>query len=421
MLTRPTAGRRARSIATLSVRIGACAVLLAALSACRPLAPQPTPTATATATATVTPSPTATSTATPTVTPSPTATATPTPTFAPLPQAHLLEPMGHEYQGWNNCGVASAAMVLSYYGVARGQYDIAAIVRPHRDDRHVGTAELLAYLESEGLQGRVCVNGDVERLQSFIAAGIPVLIRTWLEPGEDIGHYVVVRGYDRAAGVLIANDSYFGPGIEISEEELEQIWPGFHRTYIPVYRPTQADLVCRILGDDCEEEAMYRRAAEAARQWTQEAPDDPYAWFCLGDSLLALGEPESALEAYAQAEAVGLPPRMFWYHFGPYEARLAAGLYEELLESSAQVLADLPAIEELHLLRGQAYEALGSEEQAVAEYRLAFEYHTNWAPAVAALERLGAPLPPVPTATPFGTPSFPSNVKPTPAPSQPTP
>ncbi len=409
MLLRTTG--RARWAAQCSLGLLISCSVLATLSSCLPLAARPTPTPTASVTPTATATRTATPTSTPTVTP--TTTRAPTVTATPLPETRLLSPMSHEPQGWNNCAPVSAGMVLSYYGIERGQYAISAIVRPHQDDRHVSPDDLLAYLRSEGLDGRLCVGGSIERLQALIAAGVPVIIRTCLEPNEDIGHYVVIRGYNRAAGVLVANDSYFGPHIEISEERLAQIWPAFNYSYIPVYRPKDAGEVCRILGQDCDGQQMYRRAAEAARRWVVQEPENPYAWFSLGDDLLALRDPEAALDAYGKAEAIGLPARMFWYHFGPFEAQLAAGRYEELLEASEPVLARLPAIEELHLLRGQAYEALMRPNEALAEYRLAFEYHTNWAPAVAALERMGVPLPPTPTATPFGTPSFPSTIVPT--------
>lgn len=408
------ARRRLASI----LHVAGCALLVGALTGCRGNGRQPTPTTAVAPAATAVPSPTAsptvTATATATLTPTPTATATSTPTPTPLPEARLLSPMTHEYQGWNNCGAVSAEMVLSYYGIERGQYEIAAVLRPYRDDKHVGTDEMLEYLRAAGLEGRVLVNGGAERLQAFVASGIPVIIRTILQPGDDIGHYVVIRGYDRAAQTLIANDSYYGPEHVISEQALEAIWAPFNHSYIPIYRPAQAEEVCDILGEDCNEQAMYRRAEEAARAWTERTPGDAYAWYCLGDDLLALDQPEAAIEAYDRAEAIGLPPRTHWYRFGPFEARLSAKRYQELLDTSQAVLDTLPSIEELRVLRGQAYEALGERDQAIEEYRLAVVYHTGYAPAVAALQRLGAAIPPTPTPTPLGTPNIPSTLVPIP-------
>ena len=390
----------------------ALGLLALALTSCQVIAAPPTPTAipTATPTATATPSPTATATATATPTATATATrsptATPTPSATPLPQARLLSPMVHEYQGWNNCGAVSTEMVLSYYGIRRSQYEVAAVLRPYKDDKHVGYQEMLAYFRDLGLQADLRVNGDVERLEALIAAGVPVIIQTWLEPqGEhkDIGHYRVVRGYDRRAGTVILNDSYFGPAVSLTQAQLEAVWAGFNHRYIPVYRPEQAEEVCRILGADCDPQAMYQRAAEAERQRTEKAPDDLYAWYNLGDDLLALGQVAAANEAYARAIAIGLPARMCWYRFGAIEAQLAAGQYQQVLMMTDAVLARLPSMEEMHLFRGQAYEGLGQESKAIEEYQLACKYHTGYAPAVAALERLGAPIPPTPVVTPVKT------------------
>ena len=407
---------RARRRLASILHVAGCALLVGALIGCQGNGHPPTPTTTVAPAVTTAPSPTASASPTPTATATltPTATATSTPTPTPLPEFRLLSPMAHEYQGWNNCAAVSVEMVLSYYGIQRGQYEIAAVLRPYRDDKHVGTDEMLEYLRAAGLEGRVLVNGSAERLQAFIASDIPVIIRTILQPGDDIGHYVVIRGYDHAAQTLIANDSYYGPERAVSEEALEAIWAPFNHSYIPVYRPAQAEEVCRILGEDCSEEGMYRRAEQAARAWTEHAPGDAYAWYCLGDDLLALGQPEAALDAYAKAEAIGLPPRTYWYRFGPFEARLAAKRYQELLATSQAVLATLPCIEELNVLRGRAYEALGERDKAVEEYRLAFRYHTNYRPAVEALQRLGAELPPTPTPTPIGTPNIPSTLVPLP-------
>ena len=165
--------------------------------------------------------------------------------------------------------------------------------------------------------------------------------------------------------------------------------------------------MCRVLGPDCDPATMYGRAADAARAWIEEAPNDAYAWFSLGDDLLALGDYEGAIAAYDRARAIGLPEHMFWYRFGPFEAYLKAGQYEQVLSQSEPVLAALPGIEELRMLRGQALEALGRMEEAIEEYRLAYIYHTDYAPAMAALGRLGVNLPPRPTITPTPTPTAP--------------
>ncbi len=378
--------------------------LLLALAACRGLLlppPSPTPTATLTPTATATPSPTPTitPTATATATATPTSTPTAAPTQTPRPSSGLLSPMTHEYQDWNNCGPISTAMALSYYGIRYGQYQVSTVLRPHKDDKHVEADEVIAFIRRQGLEAGFYVNGNSERLEELINAGMPVLIQTWLND-RPTGHYRVIRGFDRDAGVFILNDSYYGPEVKLSYAQLETLWAPFNHCYIPVYRPERAEELCRILGPDCQAEQMYRRAEEAARGWIERTPEDPYAWFSLGDDLLALGDAAGAIAAYARAQEIGLPEHMLWYRHGPFEAHLALGQYAEVLALSEPILAEMPAIEELHAFRGRAYEALGQPEQALEAYRLAFEYHPGFAAAVEGLERLGGALPPMPTITP---------------------
>ncbi|RIK17073.1 MAG: hypothetical protein DCC51_12895, partial [Anaerolineae bacterium] len=76
---------------------------------------------------------------------------------------------------------------------------------------------------------------------------------------------------------------------------------------------------------------MWNAAAGKARATLALAPDDPFAWFNLGSSLTELARLddaalfEGAAAAFDQARLLGLPPRMLWYQFGPYEAYLAGG------------------------------------------------------------------------------------------------
>ena len=91
-------------------------------------APAATPTAAATSS---TPRPAASRTATSAATRSPTPTRPP-PTFTPTPPPTALPPavrltgLTHAWQTWNNCGPATLAMNLSYFGSRTTQAEVAA-------------------------------------------------------------------------------------------------------------------------------------------------------------------------------------------------------------------------------------------------------------------------------------------------------
>ena len=421
LLTGITGLRRALALPRRAARPLACAglaLLTVALSSCGLVAPPPTPTPTATATATATPTLTPTATATPTLTPTatstptltPTATATATPTHTPVPlptaspKSALLSPMSFEWQDWNNCGVVSAEMVLSYYGVQKNQYQIAAVLKPYVDDKHVAASEILGYLAQYGLKGNIYVDGTVDRLEQLVAAGIPVMIQSWLD-NRPTGHYRVIRGYDKAGGYLILQDAYYGPAVHYTPAQLEKVWEPFNYNYIPIYKPEQEATVRSIIDADWDPAAMYKRAAADAHQWTQDSPQDPYTWYNLGDDLLGLGDIQGAIQNYEKAIAIGLPPHMFWYHFGPFDAYMAAKQYDKVLALTEAPLKEFDGIEELHEYRAEAYEALGETDKAIEEYLLVIKYHTGYPKAVQALQRLGVPLPATPTITPTRAPT----------------
>jgi len=156
---------------------------------------------------------------------------------------------------------------------------------------------------------------------------------------------------------------------------------------MPVYPADSEALVKEFLGDDYHDEEMYARALNAALKETEEMPQDAHAWFNLGDDYLALGEYELAVAAYERAIEIGLPPRTFWYQFGPMVACNKVERYERVLELTGPVLARAP-IEELRYQRSLAYLGLGEREKAEAEFRLALKYNPGYAEAEEALANL---------------------------------
>jgi hypothetical protein len=97
-------------------------------------------------------------------------------------------------------------MNMSYFGSKLSQADVAAVLRPYRDDKNVSPDEMAAYARARGLQAIVRVNGDADRLKRLLSAGVPVLLETWYEPkpNDGMGHYRLLVGYDDAAREWIA-------------------------------------------------------------------------------------------------------------------------------------------------------------------------------------------------------------------------
>lgn len=351
-------------------------------------------------TVSVTPMPTASATpmasATPTSTPPP-----PTPTAVQLPVRASLPPITHTYQTWNNCGPATVSMALLYFGQFGSQSDAAAFLKPDPEDKNVSAYEMETYVRALGLEAVVRVGGDPSRLKRLIASGFPVVVETWFipEPGDQMGHYRVLVGYDDDARQFIAQDSYNGPNVRLDYDGFDELWRVFNRVYLVIYHPDQYGELAAILDADVDDGVMYEWALSTAQKEALNPSADcvayencadaaAFAWFNVGSSLVSLGRHQEAATAYDQARVLGLPWRMLWYQFGPYEAYHAVGRFDDVITLATATLNVVANLEESHFWRGKAYLANGEVERARSDFQAALNYNPHFTPAMTALESL---------------------------------
>ena len=352
------------------------------------------------------PSPTASLTPIP-LTPTPTPTAlpdlpSPTPTFTPTPRpesASLPAPTW-EQQDINNCGPASLAMHLRMFGWQGDQFDISAVIKPVREDRNVNVEELAYYVRTQAgwLNILYRVGGTLEQLKSFIAAGLPVMIEEsfifeepfW--PNDDLwaAHYQLLTGYDDAAGVFTAQDSYYGADQRIAYAALDENWKIFNRVYILLYLPQQETLVRELLGEDWEVDTNRRKALAAAQAEVEANPEDAYAWFNIGTNQVYFEQYGQAAEAYDQARTFSLPQRMLRYQFGPFFAYFHTGRIDELMALTGYALERTPNAEEALLWHGWGLYRQGDTNGAIADWQAALEANPNYLDARYALDFVGA-------------------------------
>ncbi len=308
-----------------------------------------------------------------------------------LPARVQLDGLRHNWQTWNNCGPATLAMNMSYFGGKLSQADVAAVLRPYKDDKNVNPEEMAAFARAHGLQATVRVNGDADRLRQLLAAGVPVLIETWYEPkpNDGMGHYRLLVGYDDAAREWIVYDSYDGHGLKKGEtyagirlpyDEVARLWEAFNRVYLVLYDASRAPAVQAILGPDADDATMWAAALEQARVTALAQPNNAFAWFNAGSTLVAQGRYEDAAQMFDRARRIGLPWRMMWYQYGPFKAYYETGRYDEMIALANATLRNAQ-IEELYYWRGMAEQAKGDPAAAAASWRKAVELNTNYAPA----------------------------------------
>ena len=347
----------------------------------------------------------------PTVTPTPGPTQAPTstqdPTLVPtpIPARVVLEGVRHEYQGWNNCGPATLSMGLSFWDWEGFQGNVATWVKPNPRDKNVMPYELVAFVEEEtGLRALNRVGGSLELLRRLIAGGFPVIIEKGFEGIRFegwMGHYLLLSGYDEAAGEFFAQDAYNGPNQRLPDDQLEAYWRHFNFTFLVIYPPEREDEVLGILGPLADTDVAEQVAAQRASDdiFSLTGRDQYFAWFNRGSSLMLLQDYAGAAAAYDNAFALypsissdERPWRMLWYQTGPYFAYYFSERYYDVINLATITLGamDEPVLEESYYWRGLALEALGDLTGAIEDYRASVEYHPDFGPGMDALDRLGA-------------------------------
>jgi hypothetical protein len=307
-----------------------------------------------------------------------------------------LTGLTHAWQTWNNCGPATLATYLSHSGSTLTQADVEAVLRTNKEDKNVGPEELARFARSQGFNASVHVNGDADRMRLFLSNGIPVLIETWLvpEPGDGMGHYRLLTGYDDAQEEWIVFDSYVSTGVDPDQpyrgirlpyDQVNQLWAVFNRVYVLVYTNEQAPIVRSILSEDADPAKMWQRALLTAQEQVQQQPEDPFAWFNLGTDWVALGDFEQAAAVYDRARVIGLPWRMLWYQFGPFQAYFEMGRYQEVITLAEATLNTAKYVEELYYWKGMALRASGEIAGARRAFERALDLNPDYAEAASAL------------------------------------
>lgn len=313
----------------------------------------------------------------------PTLSESTTQTQVSLPSSYVISGGDHVFQTFNNCGPASLSMALSLLGQSVSQRTLGDALRPYQvsngdnDDKSVTLLELALKAQEYGYVVYVRPAGSIELLEQFVAADVPVITRTWLSPNEDIGHYRVVKGYDRQRGVLIQDDSLQGKDLEYSYDEFTELWQAFNFEFL-VLVPTEKNEQARtILANLVDESIAWESALRLAEAQKAADSGDAYAQFNAVVALTHLGRYEEAIVQYEQVEDA-LPKRMLWYQIEPVLAYFRVGKYDEVLEISQEIFnSQNRAYSELHWLRGQIFSQRGETQAAAESFALAERYNTS--------------------------------------------
>ena len=300
-----------------------------------------------------------------------------------IPEQKIIPLKYHAFQTFNNCGPASLAMALSYYGINVTQQELGQALRPYQiangdnDDKSTTLEEMGKKAEEYGFTVYFRPAGTIEVLKGFIAYDLPVIARTWTKPNEDIGHFRLVRGYDAKRQEIIQDDSLQNKNLRFSYDEFNALWDKFGFEYLVLVPNDKLAIAQAILGGDLDEAVAWQKAADSAPGGLNKS----VAYYHLGDY-------ESSVREFEAVEN-SLPTRALWYQLEPIQAYYQLKNYDRVFAITDQILNNgNRANSELYLIRGQIYEDQGNRDAARSEYEKAVFYNVNLEEAKAALTRV---------------------------------
>ncbi len=314
-----------------------------------------------------------------------------------LPPSARISGIVHQQQTWNNCGPATITMALSYYGWELGQAFAGARLKPNREDKNVSPHELAEFVEEESFVNAIVrMGGTLELLKLLVVNDFPVVIETgaMFEAYDWIGHYRAVVAYDDSVQLFYFFDSFLGvgdaaQGITESYAQVDSDWKAFNRTFIVVYEPQREGLLQSLLDGHWDASDAAEYAFETAQKEARREPQNAFAWFNMGTSLVALERYQEAAAAFDHANRTGkLPWRIYWYQFGAFEAYFQVGRYDDVLSLARINQNNSRELEETYYWQGRVQEAQGKTQQAASSYRRALAYNTHYNDARQALKDL---------------------------------
>jgi tetratricopeptide (TPR) repeat protein len=316
-----------------------------------------------------------------------------------LPDSVRLSGLSPVYQQVNRCSAAALTIALSYYNWDGTYTDTINYLNTYAEDVAVRLDEMVAFVEQHGLRAVERTGGTIDLLRLLVASGYPVLVEnSYYEGGggfrDWMGHNRVVMGYDDASATFYTFDSLLGNGPDntgrpLSYTELDDRWRAFNRDYLIIYRPEQEAEIMALLGPHADRASNWRLTLEQAEAEIASIGDG-FAYFNAGSALLGLGRAEEAAALFDRAFAAGLPWRMLWYQYGPFEAYLLTGRYDDVLRLVQDVRRTTGGVEEVFYYAGLAHELRGEIATARTFFEVAAARNRHYAPPRLALERLDA-------------------------------
>ncbi len=237
---------------------------------------------------------------------------TPKVPLANIPPAKRIGPLPFISQTLNNCGPASIAEVLNYFGTQRSQTQVAAVLRPDLPDYGMSLYGVPFYAESVGMKAVGGVAGSDDLVKAFVANGLPIIVADQVSRTDATRHFRPIDGYDDQAGYFIGSDPYLGPNHQISYAEFDDIWRISGGRWVVLYPPGKQDLVDSVLARYGNRSQAIQAGLQRAEQRVAQQPKLPWSWLELADMQIDSGHLKDAGPNIQKGIQLGLPFEAHW-------------------------------------------------------------------------------------------------------------
>lgn len=299
-------------------------------------------------------------------------------TSNPVPSEKMLDGLMMVHQDTNRCSAAALTIQLSFFDEFELTYtDVTRRLNPYGGDVSVRIEEMATVAEENGLKAVVRRGGTIDLLKALIANDFPVLIENVYFDGPNgwddwMSHNRVAVGYNDALQTMYFFDPLLGNGQDgrgrpMSYEEVNSRWRAFNYDFLVVYSAEDEGRLVSTLGPEYWDETLNAELTLQMAEAELAGPNaDSFALFNKGWALLQLERYEESAEAFDQAIGLGLPWRMHWYEFGAFEAYLATGRYDDVINEVYRVLQTTDGVEEMYYYIAQAYAGKNDIQRAIA-------------------------------------------------------
>jgi predicted double-glycine peptidase len=152
-----------------------------------------------------------------------------------------LGPLEFISQTVNNCGPASVAEVLKFWGVEKSQEEVQSVLRGDGNPYGMTPVGVPGYMQALGMGVVLGTAGTEDLIKDLLRAGFPVIVNQTVSQADPAFHYRPVEGFDDDKGVFIASDPLQGPSYAISYAEFAQDWKYTGQRFMVIYPTDHQD------------------------------------------------------------------------------------------------------------------------------------------------------------------------------------